>query len=283
RRAPFEELLDIFGYIADGRLPVVEEDLHIDGLRIGADELRLRAGLCAHAPARRIPLRTLLHGVFARIELEVQPAHAVDLFELRHPVGGLLRVFVHRAGELDVLVLRPSWNPVDEGVLTALLVLEDVIFDGEAIALRPVAEIPVAIDLDSESQALSVGVVCHGLLISAGRSGIRLALDRSAAPSATGCGSGRRAFQRAHPYLVPPLVGGPGMMRRRRPPIPPRCHRPRRPMTWRARPARRRRRRSSRTRRPAGSARRGRAADRPARPSNPTSPGLPTCARCWVA
>src|SRR5438045_8134076 len=83
RRAPLEELLDIFGYIADGRLPVVEEDLHIDGLRIGADELRLRASLCAHAPARRIPLRTLLHGVFAWIELEVQPTQAVAVLELR--------------------------------------------------------------------------------------------------------------------------------------------------------------------------------------------------------
>src|SRR5207245_7576018 len=65
-RAPLEELLDIFGHIADGRLPVVEEDLHAHGLRIGADELRLRASLRAHAPAGCIPLRTLLHGVLAR-------------------------------------------------------------------------------------------------------------------------------------------------------------------------------------------------------------------------
>src|SRR5436309_511853 len=358
RRAPLEELLDIFGDVADGRLPVVEEDLHVHGLRIGPDELRLRASLCAHAPAGRIPLRTLLHGVLARVELEVQPADTVDLFELRfdhlhrkslllstkksvvgefqglsgrlvgadvergpipahrkntfevprcdrcalgikggdlrglpldlefelrHPVRDLLRVFVNRAGELDVLVLGASGNPVDEGVLAALLVLENVIFDGKAVALRPVAEIAVTIDLDSEPQALSVGLLCHCFLLSAGRSAIRPAPDRSATPSSTGYGSGRRVFQRAHPCRARPLVGGLTMTPRRRPPTSPPRWRQCRPMTSRSRPGCRLRRRLSRTRSLAWSTRTARPARRPARSSDPQGPGLPVVPRCRAA
>src|SRR4029077_11548008 len=119
--------------------------------------------------------------------------------DLCDPVGDLLRVLVDGPGELDVLVLGAPGDPMNKGVLAALLVLEDVEFDGQAIAFRPVPKIAVTIDLDPESQALGVGKIRHRFLLSAGRSGSRRAPDRPAVHFSTGCGAGRRASSRAHP------------------------------------------------------------------------------------
>src|SRR3989442_7181193 len=41
RGAPLEELLDVFGHVADGSLPILKENLHVYGFRIGAYELPL--------------------------------------------------------------------------------------------------------------------------------------------------------------------------------------------------------------------------------------------------
>src|SRR5438132_5746887 len=72
--------------------------------------------------------------------------------DLRDPAGDLLGVLVDRPGELDVLVLGAPRDPMNKGVLAALLVLEDVVFDGQAVALRPVAKIAVTVDLDPEDR-----------------------------------------------------------------------------------------------------------------------------------
>src|ERR1700694_1074371 len=43
RRAPSEELVDLLGHVTNGALPIVEEDLHADGLRLASQVL----GLCS--------------------------------------------------------------------------------------------------------------------------------------------------------------------------------------------------------------------------------------------
>ena len=65
------------------------------------------------------------------------------------PGRNLARVAGDGPGELDVLVLGPGRQPVDEVVLAALLVLVDLPFDLEPLALLPAVEALVA-NVDDE-------------------------------------------------------------------------------------------------------------------------------------
>src|SRR6266849_777812 len=138
--------------------------------------------------------------------------------ERGHPIGDFLGILVDRSREFDVLVLGTPRDAVDVGILAALLVLEDVVLDRQAVALRPVPKIAVTVDLDPESEALSVGMIGHRFLLSAGRSGSRRAPDRPAVLSSTGTGSGHRACQRAHPCPYRLFCGPPATRRRSRSP-----------------------------------------------------------------
>src|SRR6202158_1133843 len=87
---------------------------------------------------------------------------ALDLeLQAGDPIGHFLRVLVEWTGELDVLVLGAPGNAVDVGVLATLLVLEDLVLHGQAVALGPIAQVGAAVELDSETQALAGRVIRH--------------------------------------------------------------------------------------------------------------------------
>src|SRR4029077_20702297 len=103
--APFEEQLDLFGDIADGALPIVEQDLHADGLRVGPQELRLRASLALHVSRRNVPLRAFSDRVLGRIELEFQAPRPAAFLEtgLHHLQRAAHRAFVLLSSEKSVV------------------------------------------------------------------------------------------------------------------------------------------------------------------------------------
>ena len=82
RRAPGEQLVHLLGHVTDRGLPVVEKDLHADGLRLAAEILGLCPRLLFHVSGRGLPLGAFRHGVLRRIERELQASRPVSRLQL---------------------------------------------------------------------------------------------------------------------------------------------------------------------------------------------------------
>src|SRR5438128_6657997 len=82
-RAPVEQLVNLFGDVAQRRLPIIKEDLHTDRLRCAAFVFRLATRFIFSIPSRGMPVCTLAHGVLAWVELELQAACSACLLKPR--------------------------------------------------------------------------------------------------------------------------------------------------------------------------------------------------------
>src|SRR2546429_615007 len=82
RRAPGEQLVHLLGHVTDRGLPVIEKDLHADGLRLAAEILGLCPRLLFHVSGRGLPLGAFRHGVLRRIEREFQASRPIGRLQL---------------------------------------------------------------------------------------------------------------------------------------------------------------------------------------------------------
>src|SRR4029077_4407750 len=82
RRAPGEELVDLLGHVTNGALPIVEEDLHADGLWVAPLVVGLPPRLVLHV-RWGLPLGTLADRVLAGVEREFQGPRPISRLQLR--------------------------------------------------------------------------------------------------------------------------------------------------------------------------------------------------------